>query len=170
MKLADSESFHIELLASHHNRSAFDCGEPSLNQYLHRFARQNADKDYGRTYVAVADDPDHVLGYYTLSSGAVSFEALPMKAGLPRYPAPVIVLGRLAVDGTMQGQGIGEALLLDALDRASHVAEQIGIHAIEVNALNQGVKRFYAKHGFVELLDDPLHLYLPLKVLRKLTL
>jgi GNAT superfamily N-acetyltransferase len=158
----------IEPLSSKHDRSSFDCGEPSLNTYLRQYARQNDEKGLGRTYVAVEPGQTRVEGYYTISTGAVTFEQVPEK--LPRYPIPVVHLGRLAVDLSAQGKGLGELLLIDALKRATLAAEQLGIYAVEVRALNDSAQRFYLKYGFTPLLDDELHLYLSMKTIRKLKL
>ncbi len=164
-----TKPFDIELLASHHNRADFDCGVSSLNDYLRRFAGQNARRSVGRTYVAVAPGDARVWGYYTLSSGAVMVEAVSQdeRAGLPRL-LPMVHLGRLAVDHAVQGQRLGETLLHDALLRAYDVAEQIGVYSVEVWALSEDVRRFYERFGFKPLLDDPLHLHLPMKTIRKL--
>ena len=158
----------IETLSSTHDQNAFDCGESSLNTYLRQYARQNDEKGLGRTYVAVEPDQTRIAGYYTISTGAVTFEQVPEK--LPRYPIPVVHLGRLAVDLSSQGKGLGELLLIDALKRATLAAEQLGIYAVEVRALNDSARRFYLKYGFIPLLDDELHLYLSMKAIRKLKL
>lgn len=163
-----SISYRIEPLASAHDRAAFACGEPSLDDFLKRFARQNDDKGLSRTYVAVLPDEPKVCGFYTLSSGAVRFDTLPEK--LPRYPVPVIHLGRLAVDVSAKGQGLGAILLLDALKRAASVSVQLGIYAVEVYALHDAARNFYLKYGFASLSDDAYHLYLPMKAIRKLGL
>jgi GNAT superfamily N-acetyltransferase len=109
-------NYHIEPLSPQHDRAAFDCGEPSLNDFLHRYARQNDEKGLGRTYVAVLPDERHIYGYYTIASGSLQFDTIPEK--LPRYPIPVVLLGRLAVDQEAKGQGLGKALLADALKRS----------------------------------------------------
>jgi GNAT superfamily N-acetyltransferase len=158
----------IERLKSGHERESFDCGEPTLNDYLRRFARQNDDKGLGRTFVAVEPGSAEIQGYYALSSGGVRFDLVPVN--LPRYPVPVAHLGRLAVDLKHQGKRIGETLLLDALARAERAAEQLGIHAVEVVAIDDSARAFYLKYGFTPLLDDPRHLYLPMKTIRKLKL
>jgi GNAT superfamily N-acetyltransferase len=158
----------IEPLTAQHVRSGFDCGEPSLNDYLQRFARQNDERSLGRTYVLVSPGQPQVLGYYTISCGYVAFDTIPEK--LPRYPIPVVHLGRLAVDVRMHGQGAGKMLLLDALRQAVRVSEYLGIYAVEVRALHDRARSFYLKYGFAPLLDDPLHLYLTLKTIRKLGL
>ena len=160
--------FVIEPLTANHNREAFDCGEASLNDFLKRFARQNDEKGLGRTFVAVKGGEPTIYGYYTVASGALSFDAIPEK--LPRYPIPVVHLGRLAVDETAKGQRLGKALLADALTRAVTVADQLGIYAVEVFALNESAREFYLKFGFAELIDDRLHLYLTIKKIRKLVI
>lgn len=162
-----SVRYTIEPLSPTHDRAAFDCGEPSLNDFLKRFARQNDDKGLGRTYVAVLPDGSKIYGYYTVASGAVRFDTMPEK--LPRYPIPVIHLGRLAVDVSTKGQGLGRILLIDALKRAASIAKQLGIYAVEVYALNDAARAFYLKYGFTPLLDDELHLYLTMKAIRKLS-
>ena len=105
--------FVIQHLGRQHQRESFDCGEESLNEFLQKYARQNSTKGFGRTFVAVLPGQTEVLGYYTLSSGRISFEIIPEK--VPRYPIPTVHLGRLAVDLKMQGQRLGELLLIDAL-------------------------------------------------------
>lgn len=158
----------IELLSREHNRTGFDCGEISLNTYLSNFARQNQEKGLGRTYVAIEPGDSTIRGYYTLSAGAVTFDQVPDK--LPRYPVPVAHIGRLAVDIRFQGLGLGEMLLVDALKKTSDAAESLGIYAVEVRALTDNARKFYLKYGFISMRDDPLHLYIPMKVVRKLQL
>jgi GNAT superfamily N-acetyltransferase len=158
----------IEPLSSKHDRSSFDCGESSLNTYLKQYARQNDEKGLGRTFVAVEASQTRIKGYYTISTGAVTFEEVPEK--VPRYPIPIVHLGRLAVDLNSQGERLGELLLIDALERAFKASEQLGIYAVEVRALNDRARNFYLKYGFMPLLDDEFHLYLPMKTIRKLRL
>jgi GNAT superfamily N-acetyltransferase len=104
-----------------------------------------------------------VLGYYTLASGALSYQNLPESSArrLPRHPVPVILLARLAVDQSVQGKGWGEGLLVDALQRGLDLADKLGIHAVEVDAIDQQAKAFYEKYGFAPLLDNEFHLFLP---------
>lgn len=156
--------FEIQPLGKQHKRENFDCGEESLNEFLQKYARQNSSKGFGRTFVAVLSGEIEVFGYYTLSSGSVSFEIVPEK--VPRYPIPTVHLGRLATDVQMRGQGLGELLLIDALERAVLVAHQVGIYAVELFALTENAKRFYLKYGFVSLKDDDKHLYLPIETLK----
>ncbi|MEJ7617044.1 MAG: GNAT family N-acetyltransferase [Pyrinomonadaceae bacterium] len=163
-----SVRYAIEPLSPTHDRAAFDCGEPSLDDFLKRFARQNDEKGLSRTYVAVLPGEPKIHGYYSISSGAVRFNTMPEK--LPRYPIPVIHLGRLAVDVNTTGLGLGKILLLDALKRAASVSKQLGIYAVEVYALNDAAGDFYFKYGFAALRDDERHLYLTMKAIRKLGL
>lgn len=174
---AGEPAFRIERLNKElHDRQAFEAGEPSITRYLRRYARQNQDLGLGVTYVVTTmDEPEEkskrpVLGYYTISSGEVATEDVPEqeRTHLPRYPVPVIRLGRLGVDQSMQGQGLGELLLVDALKRSGRIAEGIGAYAVEVDALNDEARSFYQRFGFESLEDDKDHLYLPIVTAQKL--
>lgn len=158
----------VERLANHHDRSRFDCGVEELNIYLQKYSSQHQRKGVGRTYVATEGDADQVLGYYTISASSVGFDTVP--ENLPRHPIPVALIGRLAVDITARGWGLGETLLIHALGSAQKVAEIAGVYAVVVDALDEKSKSFYLKYGFKELADDHLHLYLPLKTINKLKL
>ena len=155
----------IELLHKSHDRASFDCGEPSLNSYLRRYARQNAATGVGLTYVAVwPHEPSRILGYFTLSSSRIERDLLPAEIKLPPYPVPSILLARLAVDRTAQGIHLGEKLLFSVFQRASSLAGEVGVWAIEVEALNDKAAAFYARYGFLSLQDSPHHLFLPLQI------
>jgi GNAT superfamily N-acetyltransferase len=160
--------WQIERLAKSHERSAFSCGKPSLDDFIRTLVSQYEKRNLGRTYVAVRPDETQVCGYYTLASSAVPLLHMPAQAAkkLPRHPVPVILIARLAVDQSAQGQGLGEALLLDALDRCSSMADSLGVHAVEVAAIDEPAKRFYQKYGFATLLDDELHLFLSVATIR----
>ena len=161
----------IERLAAGHDREAFDCGEASLNEYLRQLARQKADRDLGVTFVLVPGRGSaQVLGYYTLVAGTVAGEVVPETSLEGQRTVPVVRLARLAVDRRSQGQGLGELLLFHALHRVQAVAETVGAHAVVVDALNEGARRFYLRYGFRTFLDDPLHLYLTLAAIRALPL
>jgi GNAT superfamily N-acetyltransferase len=113
-----------------------------------------------------------VLGYYAISTHGVRREDLPdeQAKGLPRMDVPVVLLGRLAVDKSAQGCGLGSLLLLDALRRVELLAEEVGIRAVEVDAIDDTARNFYLKFGFMPLLDDLGHLFLPMPAIRKLGL
>lgn len=155
-----------------HDRSLFDCGVPVLNDWLTTKASQFEKRDLARTYVLVDPGQAVIQGYYALSNHTASYDALPadQTRGLPQIDVPVVLIGRLAVDLSLQGQGWGEFLLLDALRRAELLSHAIGIRAVEVNAINAAARRFYEKYGFLALKDDPQHLLLPMQVIRKLRL
>jgi predicted N-acetyltransferase YhbS len=157
---------NIDRLSPHHDRRNFDCGVEELNSYLQRYSSQHERKGIGRTYVATKDLETLVLGYYTISSSAVGFDVVP--ENLPRHSVPVALLGRLAVDNTARGQGLGETLLIHALRSAQRAARIVGIYAVVVDALDESARSFYMKYGFNELKDDKLHLYLPMKTIDKL--
>lgn len=155
-----------------HDRSGFDCGLPRLNDWLATKVSQFEKKNLARTYVLVEAGNPVVKGYYTLSNHTVVYEALPedQTKGLPQIDMPVVLIGRLAVDRSVQGHGLGEFLLIDALRRAEYLAQKIGIRAVEVDAITDTAKRFYERYGFLTLTDDPHHLFLPMSVIRKLQL
>ena len=161
-------TYIVEALNKEHDRSSFDCGEPALNDFLKNYARQNSIRGLGKTFVAVLENDLKVCGYYTIASGSVDFDNIPEK--LPRYPVPIVHLGRLAVDNTHRGEGLGLMLLMDALRRSVKLAGDLGIYAVEIYAKDEQAKNFYSKFGFRELNDDPYHLYLTLKLIRKLPL
>jgi len=165
-----AEPWRIESLTRRHDREAFACGTAPLDDYLKKYARQNADLDYGRTFVLVRAGESAILGYYTLSAGAVAREQLPPEEGrrLPHYPAPVAHLGRLAIDRKVQGLGLGSLLLADALRRALQVSKDLALYAVDALAKDAAAKAFYVSHGFHELRDDPLHLFLSMKTIARL--
>jgi GNAT superfamily N-acetyltransferase len=154
-----------EPIAAHHDRKGFDCGESDLNLYLERYARQNHASGGAKTFVAVAaDDKAKVLGYYSISPGAIEFARVPaaLTKKLGRYEVPVFRLSRLAVARVCQGQGLGADLLLACGERALRVASEVGGVALAIDAKNEGAARWYSRFGAVALLDDPLKLILPL--------
>ncbi len=158
--------YKIEPLAKTHDREDFDCGEESLNVFLKQYARQNAKKGLGRSFVAVKEDSPKIYGYYTLSSNSFGYEIVP--ENLPRYPVPVVHLGRLAVDKSAKRQGLGTALLANAFRRSVGIAEQLGIYAVEVYALNEQARKFYLDFGLTELKDDRFHLYIKIDKIKKI--
>lgn len=152
-KQLPSAKWQIEPLTKSHIRDHFDCGIEPLNVFLKTQARKQQEKYVGRTFVATSvDDSKKVLGFYTLSAGSIQFESLPLDLKIPKYPVPVARLGRLAVDLSMKGQGLGGYLLWHALAKSALVAsEQMGLVAVVVDAKNDEAKIFYEKFGFVSL-------------------
>ncbi len=162
----------IRRLDRKHNRSNFDCGLPPLNEWLTNRAGQFDRRDLSRTYVATRLEESNVLGFYSISSHRVVYDDLlpEQSKGLPAIDVPVVLLGRLAVCKSVQGLGLGATLLVDALRRASQISEQVGIRAVEVDAINDEARQFYIKFGFRSLRDDPKHLYMPIHEIRMLKL
>ncbi|MCU7815796.1 MAG: GNAT family N-acetyltransferase [Candidatus Thiodiazotropha sp. (ex Lucinoma kastoroae)] len=164
MTLSD---WHEESISKHHDRAAFDCGDDMLNLFLHRHARQSHEKGGAKTFLAVSDNNQKVLGYYSLSPASIAYERAPevIKRGLARHEVPVFRLGRLAVDVSAQGQGLGGQLLLAAGRRCLLVAAQAGGVALLIDAKNKRVAHWYASYGAIPLLDAPLSLLLPFKTI-----
>lgn len=154
-------------LARHHDRNDFDCGEPALNTFLQRLARQQAERDFNRTYVACAQGESRIQGYYAISSAAIDFDSWPASLRLPRYPVPVARIGRLAVDVRSQGTGVGAALLRHAMVLAESLAQQIGLYVVVVDAKNEAAVAFYARYGFQRFSDQGLSLFLTTDVIRR---
>ena len=165
-------NFHIEPLVRRHDRSAFDCGEPALNEFIQRHARQNQERRISRTYVAAEVGGIQVLGFYTITGTSLAATELPEaeRRRLPRHRVPMVQIARLAVDRLAAGQGLGEALLFHALGRAALVAEVMGIYGVEVYAKHDRAAGFYHRFGFLRLEDDRLHLYLPMSTILDLPL
>ena len=149
-------------LSAEHRLEDFACGESSLDDWLRRRALINQTTGASRTFV-VTDESGQVLAYYALAAGAVSHQESPgtIRRNMPD-PVPVMVLARLAVDQRLQGQQVGGALLKDALQRAVSVAQNIGVRALLVHALNDRARQFYAHYGFVPSPANPMTLMLPL--------
>ena len=120
----------IQLLATEHRREAFDCGDAALNEFLLRLAGQQQRRGFGKTYVALAADGLTVTGFVTVSVGQIATASLSAQSKLPRYPAPILRIGRLAVDARHQGKGIGQDLLVFALRLAVEFSQRVGLYAV----------------------------------------
>lgn len=155
----------IQLLSAAHQRADFDCNEATLNEFLLRQAGQQQRRGLGKTYVALADDGVTVTGFVTVSAGQVATASSAAQAKLPRYPAPVLRIGRLAVDTRHQGKGVGQDLLAFALHMAVEFSQQVGLYAVLVDAKHKQAKSYYVKLGFIVCADNPLCLYLPIATL-----
>jgi GNAT superfamily N-acetyltransferase len=163
----------VERLADHHDRSEFACGQPSLDAWIRRYAGQHEKRDLARTYVMVQPGQTRIVGYYAISTCQLAHETLPAERArkLPKESIlPAILLGRLAIDASHHGQGLGGGLLIDALRRVQYLADRVGIMAVVVDAIDDQAVAFYLHHQFIPLLDDPRHLFLPVATIRKLGL
>ena len=154
--------FLMARLEAKHDRTAFHSGSEPLNRYLREQATQDVRRRVAACFVALADGK-RIAGYYTLASASLLLADLPASIGrkLPRYPTvPTVRMGRLAVDQAFKGQGLGGALLADALHRAAR--SEIAAYALMVDAKDQNAAAFYQHHGFIPLPESPCTLFMPL--------
>jgi GNAT superfamily N-acetyltransferase len=152
-------------LTKRHRRTQFDCGEAALNDYLARFAMQAHQRGGAKTFVTCPKaEPTHILGYYTLAPASAAFARVPASVtkGLARHEVPMFRLARLAVDRSMQGQGLGQTLLLAAGRRCLAVAQEIGGVALIIDAKSERAAKWYAGFGAIRLQDTAMTLVLPL--------
>jgi len=157
MGLEQNKLRQPEKLNSFHRIESFDSGNNLLDDWLKRRALKNELDGASRTYVLCSGEV--VIAYYCLANGAVTQAAATgrVRRNMPE-PIPVIVIGRLAVDRNWQGQGLGRALLRDAILRTLQAAEIAGIRAILVHAISEEAKQFYEKCGFTASPIDPMTL------------
>ena len=165
--MTDYSSLFISALDGSHERSGFHCGVTSLDNYLHKQARQDMERRTSRVFVATTPaNPHTIVGYYTLSTLSIELDQLPDRIArkLPRHPIRAALLGRLAVDHQARGHGAGRMLLVNAIQRTLAVNDQIAIYAMIVDAIDDQARSFYEQFGF-SLLGSGGHrrLFLPLK-------
>ena len=156
----------IEPLAGH-NRESFDSGNQILNDWLKRYSSQNERRGFSRTYVAVIDNV--VAGYVSLATGDMDRDSVPLDIGkgAPR-DVPVIVIGRLAVDRSAQGRGLGGELLAFALQRALDVAQEVGVRAVVINAISERARDFYLSLAEFEwVAEQPLTLWVTIDEIKR---
>lgn len=157
----------IKPLDKLHVRGSFDCEIEPLNVYLRKYALQNQKKDAARTYV-IANEENQVLGFYTLVFGSVSIEETTpeISTGLGKYPIPVILLARLAIDKGQKRKGLGKKLMRDALLRAVRASEIAGLRAFLVHAKDESAKELYERLGFEPSPHNEFHLFLKMSDIR----
>jgi len=149
-------------LTGSHDRQGFDCGRQELNDWLRQVARQHQDKGLSKTFVAIREqEPARILGYYALTLAELENRHLPTawKKKLPRR-IPGVRLGRLAIDKHVQGKGLGELLLMDALVRAQRIYTDAGGIGLFVDAMDEPTADYYRRFGFIASPDNPLLLFL----------
>lgn len=158
-----------EPITARHELQAFDCGDSSLNEWLRRRAIRNEASNASRTYVVCRSSEPRVIAFYSLAAGAIAHATSPghVRRNMPD-PIPVLVIGRLAVDASCQGQGIGHALLRDAIIRTLQAADIAGIRAILVHAISAAAKSFYLQCGFRASPIDEMTLMLTLSEAKQL--
>lgn len=155
-------------LTKAHRRADFDCGESALNDYLARFAMQAHQRGGAKTFVTCPTaEPTRILGYYTLAPASVAFARVPasVSKGLARHEVPIFRLARLAVDVSVQGLGLGQALIFAAGVRCLAVAQEVGGVALLIDAKSDRAAAWYASFGALRLDDAPSTLVLPLATL-----
>jgi GNAT superfamily N-acetyltransferase len=154
-----------EPVAKKHDRDAFDCGDPDLNEFLKKHARQSHERGSAKTFVAVdGTDRKTILGFYSLCPAALEYARTPdvVRKGLARHDVPVFRLARLAVSLTVQGRGLGGQLILAAGRRCLLAAAEVGGVALLIDAKNERVATWYKSYGAIPLADALLCLILPL--------
>jgi GNAT superfamily N-acetyltransferase len=163
-------AFVIEPLVKTHRRAAFSCGNATLDRYIREQARREQERRVARVYILRHIPTDRIAGYHTLSASAVETQALPDEIArrLPRYDVqPVILLVRLARDVSFQGQGIGEQLLRDALERSLDAPRRIGAIAVIVDAIDERAAGFYEAYGFVRLPGTANQLFIAMQTIAR---
>ena len=148
--------------------ASFDCGHVALNEFLQRYALVNQKSNSSQTYVSC--NAGHVAGFYSLTVGSVepSHSAPRMLKGIPQHPVPVMILARLAIDQKHQRQGLGKALLKNALLRTVQAADIAGIRALLIHAKDEEARSWYRHWEFEESPTDPYHLFLLVKDIKAL--
>jgi GNAT superfamily N-acetyltransferase len=158
-----------EPLGVTHTLDGFDCGVESLNVWLSEHARGAAASGSARVFLTVDREQGRVCGYYALAAAAIAHEQASERTrkGQPRHPIPAVLLARLAVDASVQGQGIGAWLLRDAMRRALSASEAVGMRVLLVHALDDAARGFYERWGFEPSPTDPLNLQMLFKDIRR---
>ncbi len=167
-----ARKFSVATLDLATDRSGFECGVEALDRYFRVQVSQDIKRRVTACFVATkvtTEAKGQIAGYYTLASASVSLADLPeaLAKKLPRYPSvPAVRMGRLAVDQAYQGEGLGAALLADALRLA--VMAEIAAYAFIVDAKDETAARFYVHHGFIALPEQPLCLLMALATVKGL--
>ncbi len=149
-----ANSMLITPLDDRHDRSSFSCGNEALDRYIREQSSQDVRRNTARVFVAVIlDQPDRILGFFTLSAATVIGRDLPaaMEKRLPKHPIPAALIGRLAVDLNAQRKGLGALLLADAVKKTKLAAETVAMSVLVVDPIDDDAKEFYAAFGFQSL-------------------
>jgi len=161
-----NETLAITKLSITHDPTGFDCDSEELNSFIRLYALAGQRANISHTYVAV--NGMEIVGYHALVVGDVVYEDAPecLAKGLPRYPIPMLLLARLAVDRRWQGKGLGAALVVDAVRRTLQVADIAGVRALLVHAKDDTARSFYVHLGFESFPGEPFVLYRLVKDIR----
>lgn len=164
-------SFAIRPFDASFDTTVFHCGQPALDDYIRRYAGQDERRGVARVFVATPiDDPLRLAGFFTLSAAAVRCTDLPPELArrLPRYPIPVALLGRLAVDDAFQGKGLGSILVADACRKVFSASRTLAVAGLVVDAKDAAAVAFYRHLGFLPLPGRGDRLLLPLRLLTEI--
>jgi GNAT superfamily N-acetyltransferase len=158
-------AWHEEPILKKHDPKSFDCGDPAMNDFFERYARQSHESGAAKTFLAI-DDADNktILGFYSLSPGALAYADTPetVRRGLARHDVPGFRLPRIATDLRWQGQGLGGQLLGAAARRCLRAAAEVGGVVLIIDAKNDRAARWYTNYGAVALSNKPLTLVMSL--------
>ncbi|MEG4496108.1 GNAT family N-acetyltransferase [Microcoleus sp. F10-C6] len=151
-------------------KDPFNSGNTELDAYLKRYAKHNDRLGTARTFVALAGEDNYTIaGYYACSANLLDRTQLPpnLRENLPNYPPPAMLLGKLAVDQSMQGRGLGKRLLRHAFENALNLSQNMGIYAVRVDAIDEQAKEFYKRCGFLEYQDSPFSLFILMSTIKQ---
>lgn len=160
-------AYHIRPLDATINAASFQCGREPLNDYICRYASQDVRRNVARVFIATPEEhPQQLAGFFTLSAGSVSCSSIPtsLMRKLPRYPVPVALIGRLAVDKKFQGKGLGSILLADACQKVSQASSVLAVARIIVDVKDDAAISFYKHFGFIPLQGQTDRMLLPASV------
>jgi len=164
-----ASSLRIVPFQNNQRGKSFDCGVHAINEYLKQSPDQPDNQNITSMFTAIKED-NSVLGFYCISATNIEFQDLGEKLieQLSNYPVSSACIGHLAVDKTMQGYGLGARLLVDALQRIYHAAEEMKLMVVLVHAHNEKSRAFYLHYGFLPLSGEESKLFLPMDRIARL--
>jgi GNAT superfamily N-acetyltransferase len=159
-------NYRIQTFDKTFETNQFCCGSQDLDNYIRRYASQDMKRNLTRVFVATPQNSNTLAGFFTLSAGSVNCSDLPVELAkkIPRYPIPIALLGRLAVDKSFQGKGLGSILLAEACQKVAQANTVLAIAGIMVDAKDQISASFYQHFGFQPLPENAERLFLPINV------
>lgn len=163
-------TYRIRPLDATINAANFQCGSALLDDYIRRYASQDVRRNVARVFIATPENaPQQLCGFFTLSAGSVNCSSFPasLSKKLPRYPVPVALIGRLAVDKKSKGKGLGSILLADACQKVSRASTVLAVAGIIVDAKDDEAISFYKHFGFIPLQGQTDRMLLPASVFQE---
>lgn len=160
-----------------HDRAAFSCGTDQIDNFLKLTAKKHQKGDYTRVWVAVGEDDKRIWGFYAINAHSIEVEEFPEKyqKKAPNHDSvPAAYISTFGVDRDFQGQGVGQILLADCLIKIAQISNEIGLHAVVLDVLDNGKadevgrrKNFYERAGFQSFPSMPLRIFLPIQTIRE---